>query len=108
MRVAAVVSILVVFATLVSADTYPRQPAVDAVHYRFAITLTDNSPRIDGQATATFRVVAPVAQIELDLIGATTPDTSAPGMRVASVKVGGQTVPYTHAGNRLKLTVPTG
>ena len=108
MRAAAVLSILVVFGTLVSADTYPRQPAVDAIHYRFAITLSENSPHIDGQATVTFRVVAPVEHIELDLIGAGTAETSAPGMRVTSVKVGQQTVTFAHARGRLKLEVPSG
>jgi aminopeptidase N len=108
MRVAAVLSTIVVFGTLVSADTYPRQPAVDAVHYRFAITLGDDSPQITGEATVTFRVIAPVSHIELDLIGASAADASAPGMRVMDVKAGAATVSYTHSGDRLKLAVPNG
>ena len=108
MRFAAVFSSVVLFGVLVSADTYPRQHAVDAIHYRFALTLSDNSSQIDGEATVTFRVVAPVPHIELDLIGGAGSESPGRGMRVASVKVGDATVPYEHAANRLKLVVPSG
>ena len=85
-----------------AADTYPRQPAVDALHYRFAITLSEESARIAGEATATFRILAPVAAIELDLISA----GGERGMVVKSVTRDGAPVAFTHATHRLQLPVP--
>ncbi len=86
----------------VSADTYPRQPAVDAVHYRFEITLTGQSSRIVGRATVTFRIVSSVAAIELDLVS----PAGEKGMVVSDVTSGGQQVAFTHRDNRLRLPVP--
>jgi aminopeptidase N len=87
---------------LVFADTYPRQPAVDALHYKFAVTIDEASPHIDGQADATFRLVAPVDGIDLDLIGA----NGGRGMTVTAVTRAGAPVNFTHAANRLRLSVP--
>ena len=39
------------------ADGYPRQP-LDVEHYRFAITLSDSSDRIEGVATVRMRLLA--------------------------------------------------
>jgi hypothetical protein len=33
-----------------SADTYPRQPAIDAIHYRVALTVAPDSPRIQAES----------------------------------------------------------
>ena len=95
--------LLVLFcASLASADTYPRQPAVDAIHYRFAVVLREHSPEIDGEATATFRLVSSTPAIELDLISL----DGEKGMTVSAVTQRGQTVRFTHANNRLRLPVP--
>jgi aminopeptidase N len=105
MRAAFVLAALAVSAPLwASADTYPRQPAVDALHYRFAITLSEDSARIAGEAAATFRVLAPVAAIELDLIS----EARGLGMSVTSVTRDGSAVAFTHQGDRLRLPVPVG
>jgi aminopeptidase N len=88
----------------VTADTYPRQPAVDAVHYRFALTLNDTSAAIEAQSTAIFRIVAPIEAIELDLVGKT--EGGATGMVVSEVTRAGTPVAYRHIGNRLRLPVP--
>ena len=93
---------LSVTAATAGADTYPRQPAVDAIHYRFAITLSDRNARIDGEATNTFRIVAPVDAIELDLMSADGEN----GMTVGSVALRGQPVAFTHTANRLRLPIP--
>jgi aminopeptidase N len=103
MRAVFVLAALAVCAPLwASADTYPRQPAVDALHYKFAITLTEDSAQIDGEAAATFRVLAPVAAIELDLIS----QARGLGMSVTSVTRDGSAVAFTHKADRLRLPVP--
>ena len=51
-----------------AADTYPRQPGVDAIHYVFRLTITDASNEIAGECTATFRMAADgVREVFLDL-----------------------------------------
>lgn len=88
----------------VAADTYPRQPGVDAVHYRFSLSLSETSAHVEGEAHATFRVVSPVEAIELDLVGPS--GSAAAGMRVSAVDVAGQPVRFTHTDNRLRLPMP--
>ena len=85
------------------ADTYVRQPAVDALHYRFSIAISDHSGHIDGEATETFRLLAPVPAVELDLISA----AGEQGMTVRSVTSDGHPVVFSHAGDRLRLPVPS-
>jgi aminopeptidase N len=51
-------------------DTYPRQPGVDALHYAFDLTLTDESDVIDGKALVELRFVQDgVREVRLDLVG---------------------------------------
>ena len=45
------------FASSLSADTYPRQPGVDVQHYAFRVTLSDDSDAIRGETTVTVRFV---------------------------------------------------
>jgi aminopeptidase N len=86
------------------ADTYPRQPGVDAIHYVFRLRLTDSSNDIAGETTATFRILSDtVKDLYLDLVSA----TGGKGMTVSAVKVNGSAVAYTHASNRLRIPVNT-
>jgi len=91
----------------VHADTYPRQAGVDARHYVFRLTLlTSDSNEIQGEATATFRVLrAGLREIALDLA---TPTADGKGMTVASVTSPAGLVPFRHRENRLRMTMPPG
>ena len=91
----------------VAADTYVRQPGVDARHYVFRLTLlTDDSNEIQGETTATFRLGAnDVREIVLDLASLTK---DGKGMTVTAVASEGRPVAFTHAGNHLRLPVPAG
>jgi aminopeptidase N len=95
------------FASHPGADTYPRQPAIDARHYAIRLTLlTNDSNEIQAEATVTLRVVMPgTREAVLDLTSA-TPDGK--GMTVTSVTSNGHTVPIDHRDNRLHLPLPTG
>ena len=84
------------------ADTYPRQAGVDALHYAFSLKLTDDSPRIDAEARASFRLVSAVPAIELDLISA----SGGKGMAVSRVTANDAPITFTHTANRLRLSVP--
>src|SRR5262245_22042685 len=87
------------FAFTVSADTYPRQPAVDAVHYRFEFSVTNDSPRIEGETTATLRIVAPTNEVQFDLKG----ESAGKGMAVSNVTVDGQSATFDHRADRLRV-----
>jgi aminopeptidase N len=85
------------------ADTYPRQPAIDIIHYVFRLTLDDSSDRIAGAATVTFRVVHPVAELVLDLTSA----ADGKGMMVSAATVAATATSFTHAGDRLHIPLPS-
>ena len=86
-----------------AADTYPRQPGVDVVHYAFRLTVDDQSNRIAGETAVTVRLSKGVAEIVLDLV------TSAgnTGMAVSAVTVEGRPVAFHHADDRLRITLPS-
>ena len=70
LRTAAVVA-LSAAAPAAFADTYPRQPGVDAWHYVFRIEISDTSPAITGEATVDLLVRRDdVAEVWLDLASA--------------------------------------
>jgi aminopeptidase N len=89
------------------ADTYPRQPGIDARHYAVRLTLlTSDSSQIEAEAAVTLRIVTPgTREALLDLTSA-TPDGK--GMIVTSVTSGGHVLPIGHRDNRLHLPLPAG
>jgi aminopeptidase N len=85
------------------ADTYPRQPGVDALHYAFRVTLRDDSDEIAGEATADLRFVKDgVTEFALDLASATA---GGKGMTVSAVTVGETPVRFVHEKDRLRMTL---
>jgi aminopeptidase N len=91
-----------VLASPAAADTYPRQPGVDAVHYVFRVGLSDDSDAIEGETTATFELHAGVREIVLDL----RTSTGAQGMTVSDVRSSGRPLTFTHETDRLAITLP--
>ena len=96
----AALSINAVYAT---ADTYPRQPKVDALHYAFQLTLNDENDEIMGEATITLRFTgASVTEIALDLAST----LNGKGMTVAEVTMNGSPITFKHQADRLILNLP--
>jgi len=95
---------------LVFADTYLRQPGVDAIHYVFRLSLGDATDEIAGQTTVTVKFVADgVREIALDLTSA----AAGKGMTVQSVTHQPHSpnqphppLPFTHDNHRLRVTLP--
>lgn len=106
-RLTVIAALLLASAAGAGADTYPRQPGVDAQHYVFRLSLlTTDSREIRGEATETFAIVADVVrEIALDLA---TPAADGTGMTVTGVTSGGRPVSFSHRDNRLRLPVPPG
>lgn len=87
-----------------SADTYPRDPRVDILHYTFRLTLNDQSDEIDAEAIIDARFLAAgVTELVVDLVGKGAGDK---GMTVSDATSGGQPVRFVHEGHRLKLALP--
>ena len=85
------------------ADSYPRQPGVDVVHYAFRLTLRDDSDVIEGETTVEFRVVQDgLSALTLDLV---QPQPAAPdrGMTVSAVTEAGAPAKFEHAADRLAI-----
>jgi aminopeptidase N len=84
------------------ADTYPRQPGIDALHYAFRLTLSDETDEIVGEATMDLRFIKDgLTEFTLDL----TSVVDGKGMLVSEVTSGGAAVKYTHQADRLRLTL---
>jgi aminopeptidase N len=93
----------VVCAPLLLADTYPRQPDVDAQHYIFRVTLSDASSEIQGETTAALKFVKDgVTEASLDLTSA----ANGKGMTVTAVSSDAGAVRYQHEADRLRMTFP--
>jgi aminopeptidase N len=97
-------ALLAFIANSAFADTYPRQPGVDAWHYVFRLELSDTSPEISGDATVDLRLTKDgVTNVSLDLASA----ADGKGMTVTSVTSGGKNAQYTHRNNVLTLPLPS-
>ncbi len=82
-----------------AADTYPRQPGVDVIHYVFRLSVGDASDEITGRTTVTVKFLADgVREVALDLASR----SGDKGMTVQSVDA----LAFAHAGNRLRITLP--
>ncbi len=97
-----------------AATAQPAPAGVDVEAYSFALTLSDATDRVEGQATLTVRLTSDtVTVVPLNLVAA-QPDGR--GMTVASVTeapgspsgAGGRALAFTHAGDRLavRLSAP--
>ena len=84
------------------ADTYPRQPAIDAIHYTFRLTLTDASDEIEGDATADIAFLqGNTTGFTLDLASA----SNGKGMTVSEVLSQGAPVRFSHSADRLQIDI---
>jgi aminopeptidase N len=99
-----VLAALTCCATSLHADPYLRQP-IDVEHYRFALTLSDSTDRIDGDATIRIRALrAPLDSIWLDLAGLTAARAGR-GMRVSAVSRNDAPLSFRHTDDRLIITL---
>jgi aminopeptidase N len=84
------------------ADTYPRQPGIDALHYAFRLTLRDETDEIAGAAAVELRCLQEgLTSFTLDLAS----PASGKGMTVSEVDFHGEPVRYEHKDDRLRITL---
>lgn len=100
MRTLFVSLVLVLVSGLAWADTYPRNPAIDIVHYTFALELSDATDRIVGDANIEVRFqVDGETTISLDLIGI----VDGKGMQVIGVSENSAAIPFRHERDKLQF-----
>lgn len=80
------------------AQETPPNPALDVLHYDFALTLPDSGPRFQGIATLTVARRAAADTLALDLVGLT----------VDSVQVDGRRVQDRRTADRIFIPLPAG
>ncbi|HYN03350.1 MAG TPA: M1 family peptidase, partial [Vicinamibacteria bacterium] len=102
-RAAALVLATAVASGSAWADTYPRQPGVDVLHYAFRLTLADDSDAIEGEAAVGFRVLeGGVSEMALDLVQP-SPAPGGRGMTVEGVTEAGAPLRFEHAQDRIRI-----
>ncbi|MBT8396998.1 MAG: M1 family peptidase, partial [Gemmatimonadetes bacterium] len=86
-------------------DPYPRQLGLDAEHYRFQLSLRDDTDRIEGEAVIDFRIRQPgVSGMWLDLTS-TSFGSGGKGMTVSEVTSGGDPAQWVHEEDRIRITL---
>lgn len=83
---------------------YPGDASIDVTYYGLDLRLTTTPANLRGAATITLKSTsATLTSFFLDLNSSTTAST---GLRVDSVKVGSQKLPFQHTQNKLTITLP--
>ncbi|MFN0181910.1 MAG: M1 family metallopeptidase [Gemmatimonadales bacterium] len=84
-------------------DTYPKNPAIDALNYAFRLELSDTTDAIVGELTMDLRFLGTgVRAVRLDLVNAGATH-GGKGMQVSGVTMNGAAVPFTHANDELLI-----
>lgn len=91
-------SLLFAFCGQVFADD-----SIDVTHYRFELSVSDESNTIRGIAHVTLRTREPLAAFDLDLIST---GTDGKGMTVSSVRMDSRDLRFSHSSNVLKIYLP--
>ena len=85
------------------ADTYPKNPDIDVLNYAFALTLSDTTDEIVGEATVDIRFLADgITRVRLDLINQ---GSDGRGMAVSEVTSSDGAVTFSHRNDELFITL---
>lgn len=88
------------------ADTYPKNPNIDILHYIFELTLSDDTDLIRGTATVRVQFKTDgMDQLRLDFIQKSEA-LEGKGMTITGLTSAGQSVAYKHDGQELWITLP--
>lgn len=76
---------------------------IDVIHYRFDLTISDNSDTLYGTAAISFISLKNSSSVKFDL-GAV--DSTGKGMQVTAVTEAGRKLPFHHHNNKLLIQLP--
>ena len=86
-----------------AADTYPKNPDIDVLNYAFALTLSDATDEIVGEATVDIRfLVDGITRVRLDLINQ---GSDGRGMAVTEVTSSDGAVTFSHQNDVLFISL---
>jgi aminopeptidase N len=84
-------------------DPYPKNSAIDVIHYIFQLEVNDSTDVMVGKASITIFFKKSISDFELDLANQ---DASRKGMKVLEVLLDGKKIAYSHSKDRLKILLP--
>jgi aminopeptidase N len=99
------VFLLLFISTVLTAQSPAYNPqinSIDVQHYRFSLTLKDDTDRIEGQAEITLRFKQAGNSFMLDL----TNVKSGKGMTVSAVSYNNTALKFSHTDDHLSITLP--
>ena len=96
---------LLLLTCFITAYLHAQKPgaAIDVKHYEFALTLSDTTNKIKGQAAIDISFITNSQSITLDLVSLTNTQK---GMIVLQVTEKGYPLSYTHNNNQLTINFP--
>jgi aminopeptidase N len=86
-----------------ASDPYPKNSAIDVIHYIFQLEVNDSTDVIVGNASITIFFKKSLSDFELDLANQ---GASRKGMEVLEVLLDGKKINYLHTNDRLKILLP--
>lgn len=88
-------------------DPYPKNPAIDALNYRFEFEFSDETDEIQGKTTMDVRFLKDsIVQLRLDLINKIDAPRSK-GMTVLTVASAGKPLTFKHEADVLLIALPS-
>lgn len=104
MRLIKILLLLILLSVIVNFNSIAQNTtAIDVQHYKFELTLTDNTDTIKGTATISVKFLQRTQSITLDLGNI---NSSGKGMQVINVIVEGKIASYTHNNDKLQVQLP--
>ncbi len=103
MRNSILILLLVIQTICRAADSYPRNEAIDILHYQFRLELNDSTDRIGGETAIDIRFKKVINNFELDLVNV---NPKGQGMIVSAVLLDGKPLEFSHKNDRLKIMLP--
>jgi len=103
MRNSLIILLLVIQTICNAADPYPRNEAIDILHYQFKLELNDSTNRIAGQTSIDIHFKKAIMDFELDL---TNINAKGEGMTVTDVLLNNEPLKFSHKNDRLKIFLP--
>lgn len=88
------------------ADDYPINKSIDIKHYAFELVLSDATDEIFGNAkiSVLFKNEG-IQSLRLDLVNQSS-EKQGKGMLIESIKMGGETIKYSHQNDEVIITLP--
>ena len=100
-----VLTLFVIISTAQAKDNYPKNPDIDILHYRFELTLSEDTDEISGVAFIDIQFKKEgLNKLRLDLF---SKQPAGKGMMVESILQGQQALVYTHLNNELLIALST-